>query len=101
MRGHHFKLAIAVLLLSQSMLAGCTRHVSVRKEMTWECAPEHEMREYPEAQTVRFKFVEAPRYQEEVSGKGLCDPAKSRRKENGHGRLRHLGQFLSRVNWIP
>ena len=73
MRGHHFKLAIAVLLLSQSMLAGCTRHVSVRKEMTWECVPEHEMREYPEAQTVRFKFVEAPRYQEEVSGKGLCD----------------------------
>jgi len=48
MRGHHFKLAIAVLLLSQSMLAGCTRHVSVRKEMTWECAPEHEMRQAKE-----------------------------------------------------
>jgi hypothetical protein len=35
------------------------------------------MSEYPEAQTVRFKFVEAPRYQEEVSGKGLCDGLKA------------------------
>jgi hypothetical protein len=31
------------------------------------------MPECPEAQAVRFKFVEGPRYQEEVSGKGLCD----------------------------
>lgn len=77
MRGHYFKLAIAALVLSQSTLAGCTRHVYVSKEMTWECASEHEMPEYAEAQTVRFKFVEAPRYQEEVSGKGLCDQLKA------------------------
>jgi hypothetical protein len=31
------------------------------------------MPQYPEAQPVRFKFVEDPSYEDEVSGKGLCD----------------------------
>jgi len=31
---------------------------------------------YPEAQTMRVTFVEAPRYQEEVSGRGLCNQLK-------------------------
>ena len=74
----YFKLAIAALVLSKSTLAGCSRHVYVSKEMSWECAPENETPEYPEAQTVRFKFVEAPRYQEEVSGKGAVRPVESR-----------------------
>jgi hypothetical protein len=44
--------------------------------MSWECAPEHQVAVYPEAQTVRVTFVEAPRYQEEVSGRGLCNQLK-------------------------
>jgi hypothetical protein len=35
------------------------------------------MAEYAEAQTVRFTFVEAPRYQEKVSGRSLCDQLKA------------------------
>lgn len=66
--------------MSLLMVAGCTRHVYVAKEMTWECAPEHEMPEYPEAQTVRITFVEAPRHQEEVSGRELCDQLRAARK---------------------
>ena len=31
---------------------------------------------YPEAQTMRVTFVEAPRYQGEVSGRGLCNQLK-------------------------
>ena len=58
--------------------AGCTtHHVFVSKEMTWECAPEHYMPDAPVAQTVRFRFVEAPEYEEEVSGRGLCDKLKA------------------------
>jgi hypothetical protein len=41
--------------------------------MTWECAPEHYKPQDPEAQSVRFKFVEDPSYEDEVFGKGLCD----------------------------
>jgi hypothetical protein len=66
--------------MSLLTVAGCTRHAYVSKEMTWECAPEHDMPEYPGAQTVRFKFVEAPRFEEEVSGKGLCDQLRAAEK---------------------
>lgn len=47
------------------------------KIMTWECAPEHYMPQYPEAQPVRFRFIEDPSYEEVVSGKGLCDQLKA------------------------
>jgi hypothetical protein len=58
--------------------AGCTtHHVFVSKEMTWECAPEHYMPDAPDAQTVRLRFVEAPEFEEEVSGRGLCDKLKA------------------------
>ena len=67
-------------LVSLSTIAGCTHHIYVSKGMTWECAPEHDMRDYPEAQTVRLKFVEAPQYEEEVSGKGLCDQLRASAK---------------------
>jgi hypothetical protein len=66
-------LLTTTLLVSMSATAGCTRQVHVTKEMTWECAPEHYMSQYPEAQPVRFRFVEDPRFEEVVSGKGLCD----------------------------
>ena len=61
------------LLVSLSPVVGCSRQINVAKEMTWECAPEHNMPQYPEAQCVRFKYVEDPSYEEEVSGRGLCD----------------------------
>jgi hypothetical protein len=41
--------------------------------MTWECAPERAMEQYPEAQPVRFRFVENPAYEEVIFGRGLCD----------------------------
>jgi len=73
MRSHQSTwLLNSVLFASLATVAGCTRHVYASKEMTWECAPEHYMPEYPEAQTVRFKFVENPSYEDEISGKGLC-----------------------------
>lgn len=64
-------LLTATLLWLISSVAGCTRHVNVSKEMTWECAPEHYMPQYPEVQPARFRFVEDPSYEEVVSGKGL------------------------------
>jgi len=66
-------LMTTALLASLSLATGCTRHVDVTKEMTWECAPEHYMPQYPEAQPVRFRFVEDPQFEEVVSGRGLCD----------------------------
>jgi hypothetical protein len=76
------RLLTTVLLVSLSLAAGCTHRepppepistVYVSKEMTWECAPEHYMSQYPEAQPVRFRFVEDPSYEEVASGRGLCD----------------------------
>jgi hypothetical protein len=67
----------AALLASLSLATGCTRHVDITKEMTWECAPEHYMPQYPEAQPVRFRFVEDPQFEELVSGRGLCDQLKA------------------------
>ena len=78
--GLHRKLAwplTTALLVLMSSAAGCTRHVNVSKEMTWKCAPEHYMPQYPEAQPVRFRFIEDPSYEEVVSGKGLCDQLKA------------------------
>jgi hypothetical protein len=74
MREHqsHWILTSA-FLASLASVEGCTHHVYVSKEMTWVCAPEHYMPQCPEAQPVRFKFVEDPSYEDEVSGKGLCD----------------------------
>jgi hypothetical protein len=63
----------AALLVSLSLVTGCSRRINVSKEMTWECAPEHNMPQYPEAQCVRFKFVEDPSWEDEISGRGLCD----------------------------
>lgn len=50
------------------------------KQMRWECAPEHYMPAYPEAQPVRFRYVENPHFDEIASGRGLCDQLKSRDK---------------------
>lgn len=66
-----------LLLLLMLWAAGCTRHVNVSKEMTWECSPEDFMPEYPEAQPVRFTYVENPSYYDVVPGKGLCDQLKA------------------------
>jgi len=58
---------------------GCEREVRlvVTKQMSWECAPEHYMPAYPDAQPVRFRYVENPHYEEVTSGRGLCDQLKS------------------------
>lgn len=76
---------LARLLIVTSFIsltvAGCTRHINVTKEMAWECAPEYYMPEYPDAQTVRFKYVEDPSYEEVVSGRGLCDQLKGSGKK--------------------
>ncbi|MBZ5551271.1 MAG: hypothetical protein LAO21_01025 [Acidobacteriia bacterium] len=53
------------------------QYVRVKKEMTWECAPDKYMPENPEAQPVRFRYVEDPHYEEVASGRGLCDQLKS------------------------
>jgi hypothetical protein len=49
--------------------------------MTWKCAPEHYTRDYPKAQPVRFRFIEDPRFEDVVSGKGLCDQLKASGKK--------------------
>jgi hypothetical protein len=41
--------------------------------MTWECAPDQFMPQYPNAQPVRFRFVIDPHCEDVVSGRGLCD----------------------------
>jgi hypothetical protein len=71
----------AALLVFSTPVAGCSRQISVTKEMTWECAPEHNMAQYPEAQCVRFKFVEDPSYEDEISGRGLCDQLRASGKK--------------------
>ena len=77
MREHPSRwLFMSALFALLATVAGCTRHVYVTTEMSWECAPEHQMAAYPEAQTVRVTFVEAASYQEEVSGRGLCNQLK-------------------------
>jgi hypothetical protein len=35
------------------------------------------MPQYPEAQPVRFRFVEDPHFEDVVSGRGLCDQLRS------------------------
>ena len=39
------------------------------------------MRDYPQAQPVRFRFVEDPRVEDVISGKGLCDQLKASGKK--------------------
>src|SRR5579863_173985 len=78
---HHQRLicmaavAVAFLLFTIS----CEREIRVRvaEPMSWECVPEHYMPAYPEAQPVRFRFVEDTHYEEVVSGRGLCDQLKN------------------------
>jgi len=69
--------AVAVVFLLFTI--SCEREIRVRvaKLMSWECAPEHYMPAYPEAQPVRFRFVEDTHYEEVVSGRGLCDQLKN------------------------
>jgi len=73
-----------------SLLSGCNRqgHLTrVGKQMTWECAPEHYMSQYPDAQPVRLRYVEDPHYEEVISGRDLCDQLK------GSGKTVVLVQF--------
>jgi len=65
-----------MIIIISSMLffgVGCNREIRVQKEMTWECAPEYYMRNYPQAQPVRLRFIENPHYEEVISGQGLCN----------------------------
>jgi hypothetical protein len=63
------------------VLPGCNRQRVIRVEMTWECAPDKNMPDAPDAQPVRFKYVANPHYEEIVSGRGLCDQLKSSGKK--------------------
>ena len=68
------KLPIVVGLTICMTFFGCTRHVDVNKEMTWECAPEEYTQGYnarPD-EYVRFRFVDNPRCFEVESAKNLC-----------------------------
>jgi len=75
------RLFTAFLIGLLSAAAGCSRQIKVTEQMTWECAPEHYMSQYPEAQPVRFRFVEDPQFEEVVSGRGLCDQLKASGKK--------------------
>jgi len=53
---------------------GCTRHVNVSKQMTWECAPEEYKQGYyarPD-EYVRFRFVDNPHCFEVEASKNFC-----------------------------
>jgi hypothetical protein len=63
---------LTALLLLLAM-TGCNHSVRVTEQMTWECAPDRYMPQYPDPQPVRFRFVEDPRFEDVVSGRGLCD----------------------------
>jgi hypothetical protein len=71
--------AIVVVLFLLFAVSRIEREVRFRetKLMTWQCAPDRYMPAYPEAQPVRFRYVENPHYEEVVSGRGLCDQLKS------------------------
>jgi hypothetical protein len=64
------ELAVLFMVL---LLTGCNHSVRVIKQMTWQCAPDRYMPQYPEAQPVRLTFVEDPHFEDIVSGRGLCD----------------------------
>ncbi len=80
---------VAVLVCAASVsiisMAGCGRntpgHIHVQKAMTWQCAPESDSPQFPEAQAVRLRFVEDPRYYDVISGRGLCDRLKRSSKD--------------------
>jgi hypothetical protein len=69
------------VLGSLPLLTGCDRYVRVQKEMTWECAQEHQTPGYTEAQLVRFRYLEDPAYEEQTSGRSLCDQLKASGKK--------------------
>ena len=71
--------AIVVVLFLLFAVSRIVREVRFRetKLMTWECAPDRYMPAYPDAQPVRFRYLENPHYEEVVSGRGLCDQLKS------------------------
>jgi hypothetical protein len=81
-RAKHICVAVVVVLFLLFAALRTEREVRVRvtKLMNWECAPEHYMPAYPEAQPVRFKYVENSHYEEVVSGRGLCDQLKNEGK---------------------
>jgi hypothetical protein len=78
-RTKHICVALIVALFLLFAALHTEREVRVRetKLMNWECAPDRYMPAYPEAQPVRFRYVDNPRYEEVVSGQGLCDQLKS------------------------
>ena len=78
-RVKHICVAVVVVLFLLFAAFRTEREVRVRetKLMNWECAPDRYMPAFPEAQPVRFRYVENPHYEEVVSGRGLCDQLKS------------------------
>ena len=65
---------LAALTICMICFFGCTRHVVVNKEMTWECAPEEYKQAYyarPD-EYVRFRYVEDPHCFEVESSRNLC-----------------------------
>ena len=68
---------VVLFLLFAALRTEREVRIRVTKLMNWECAPDRYMPAYPEAQPVRFRYVENPHYEEVVSGRGLCDQLKS------------------------
>jgi len=72
----HAVLSCGLVALS---FTGCTRSVTVQKQMTWECAPD----EYNPAfyarpdEYVRFRYIEEPHCFEVESARNLCAELRS------------------------
>jgi hypothetical protein len=73
----NFEFSVRAVLLFALLSTGCDHHYRASFDMTWECTPELNKPEYPNAQTVRLRFVQDPAYFEEIAGRGLCDELKA------------------------
>ena len=74
----YVRLVLECVLLA-FILSGCERTVTVKKQMTWECAPEEYKQGYyarPD-EYVRFRYVENPSCFEVESARNLCAELRS------------------------
>jgi hypothetical protein len=71
--------AVLACVLLAFILFGCERTVTVKKQMTWECAPEEYKQGYGARsdEYVRFRYVENPSCFEVESARNLCAELRS------------------------
>ncbi len=71
------RFSVAVIIaLGCVCLCGCDRHVTVTKAMTWACDAGFHDPQAPELEMLRLRFVENPKYEEDVAGPHLCSAVK-------------------------